>query len=67
MKPNLSLTEIESQTAVELPERRLMAVAAAQNGLVVAAVAVDNIEILNDSNVLNDVCVQVAVAGANRC
>ena len=65
MKPNLSLTEIESQTAVELPERRLMAVAAAQGGLVAAAVAVDNIEILNDS--LNDVCVQVAVAGANRC
>ena len=61
MKKLLSFEELETQTAVELPDRELMAVAV--GGL--AAVAIDRIDVDVPITVEeNNICVNVAAVGS---
>jgi hypothetical protein len=66
-KPRLTLADIEGLSAVELPERNLHAVAVGGGGLVGVGIAVDRSlnDVIDIEN--NQVCVNVAVAGAAGC
>jgi hypothetical protein len=64
-KALLTLEEIDAQTALELPERQLMAVAIGTGGLVGVAVAADVSHVLELHG--NTICVNVAVAGNASC
>jgi hypothetical protein len=62
-KSLLTLEEIDAQTALELPDRQLMAVAVGAGGLVGVGVAIDHT--LNDIHVIEDSTVCVNVAAIN--
>jgi hypothetical protein len=66
-KPRLTLAEIEGLSAVELPERNLHAIAVGNGGLIGIGVVVNRS--LNDVIDIqdNELCVNVAVAGAAGC
>jgi hypothetical protein len=71
MSKHLTLAEIDGQTAVQLPERHLLAVAVTGPGLVNAAVAIDRVEVLKNVNIPvdidvqnNQICVNVAAINA---
>jgi hypothetical protein len=69
-KPTLTLAEIDSLSAVELPDRNLFAVAVGAGGLIGVGVAVDRtLNDVIDVNVEdNEICVNVAaVAAAAAC
>ncbi|HEV2122066.1 MAG TPA: hypothetical protein VGW38_04725 [Chloroflexota bacterium] len=60
-KKALSLEEIEAQTALELPDRHMMAVAVGAGGLIGIGVAVDRVDVIDDVTVENNtICVNVA-------
>ena len=64
-KERLTIAEIDSQSAVELPERNLFAIAGGAGGLIGIGVAIDNIRVPIDVNVEdNEVCVNVAAVAA---
>ena len=61
MKKTLSFEELDSQTAMELPSRDLMARAIGAGGLVGVGIAIDNINVPIEVNVTdNEICVGVA-------
>lgn len=65
-KPRLTLTEIDDQAAVELPERHLFARAVGAGGLVGVGVAVDNVNVpITVTN--NEICVGVAAINSQAC
>jgi hypothetical protein len=69
-KDRLSVAEIDDQSAIELPERHLFAVAVGAGGLIGVGVAVDRtLNDVIDVNVEdNEICVNVAaVAAAAAC
>jgi hypothetical protein len=70
IKKRLSLTEIDEQSAIELPDRNLFAVAVGAGGLIGVGVAIDRtLNDVIDVNVEdNEICVNVAaVAAAASC
>ena len=69
-KDRLSLVEIDNQSAIELPERNLFAVAVGVGGLIGVGIAVDRtLNDVIDVNVEdNEICVNVAaVASVAAC
>jgi hypothetical protein len=70
IKKRLSLTEIDEQSAIELPDRNLFAVAVGAGGLIGVGVAIDRtLNDVIDVNVEdNEICVNVAaVVAAAGC
>ena len=63
-KSLLTLEEIDAQTALELPDRQLMAVAVGAGGLVGVGIAIDHTlnDVIDIQN--NEVCVNVAAVGS---
>lgn len=65
-KKTLNLEDIEAQTALELPDREMMAVAV--GGLVALAIDRVNVDIpINVDLDRNTICVNVAVLGKASC
>jgi hypothetical protein len=72
LKDRLSVAEIDDQSAIELPDRNLFAVAVGAGGLVGVGIAVDRTlnDVLDVNVENNQICVNVAAvasaAGCNR-
>ena len=66
LKDRLSVAEIDDQSAIELPDRNLFAVAVGAGGLIGLGVAVDRtLNDVIDVNVeRNEICVNVAAVAA---
>jgi hypothetical protein len=66
IRKHLSLAEIDEQSAIELPDRNLFAVAVGVGGLIGIGVAVDRtLNDVIDVNVEdNEICVNVAAVAA---
>ena len=69
MKTTLSMAELESQMALELPNRDLMApVVVVGGGLLNIGIGIGNVDVDIPVTVTdNNVCVNVAVVGVAHC